>query len=65
MLFARFFETLQKLFHYNENLFSTKRKTFFNKVKIFFHRYEKAETKVPLLVFTGSSPTNRFNEQRK
>ena len=34
-------------------------------VKIFFHRYEKAEKKVPLLVFTGSSPTNRFNEQRK
>ncbi|MBR2882400.1 MAG: hypothetical protein IKB96_08775, partial [Prevotella sp.] len=36
---------MQKNFHYDENLFSTKRKTFFNEVKIFFHRYENTEVK--------------------
>ena len=67
--FANFFETLQKLFHAYENLFSTKRKTFFNEVKIFFHRYEKTETKALSLVFTSSSleelETINRNKNRK
>ena len=69
MLFANFFEALQKLFHTYENLFSTKRKTFFNEVKIFFHRCEKTETKALSLVFTSSSleelETINRNKNRK
>lgn len=65
MLFANFFEALQKLFHTYENLFSTKRKTFFNEVKIFFHRYENTETKALSLVFTSSSSANLPCERKK
>ena len=39
---------MQKLFHYNENLFSTKRKTFFNEVKIFFQLLQKVPPKYKL-----------------
>ena len=54
--FAELLKGLQIFFHYNENLFSTKRKTFFNEVKIFFQRYEKVETKALLLIFMWILP---------